>query len=60
MNEQWSISEALIREISRYLAAVEVFRAERCEPTWLPELAFQRAPEKHHLRPERFVSDVPS
>jgi hypothetical protein len=28
----------LIGEVERYLAAVEVFRAERCEPTWLPEL----------------------
>jgi hypothetical protein len=29
----------LIGEVERYLAVVEVFRAERCEPTWLPELA---------------------
>ena len=28
---------ALICEIARYLAAIDVFRAERCEPTWLPE-----------------------
>ena len=28
---------ALIREATCYLAVVEVFRAERCEPTWLPE-----------------------
>jgi hypothetical protein len=27
----------LIAEIERYLAAIAVFRAERCEPTWLPE-----------------------
>ena len=26
--------EALIREAERYLAAVEVFRAEGCEPSW--------------------------
>jgi hypothetical protein len=32
----------LIGEVERYLAAVEVFRAERCEPTWLPELASHR------------------
>ena len=39
MNEQVHIdSEALIREIRRYLAAVDAFRAERCEPTWRPEL----------------------
>ena len=29
----------LIGEVERYLAAVEVFRTERCQPTWLPELA---------------------
>ena len=43
-------SHALMREIARYLAAVDVFRAELCEPTWLPELplggaaAAQRSP----------------
>jgi hypothetical protein len=26
--------EALVEEILRYLAAVEVFRAEACEPHW--------------------------
>ena len=30
--------EALIVEATRYLAVVEVFRAEHCEPTWQPEL----------------------
>lgn len=40
MNEQTHIdSGALMREIARYLAAVDAFRAELCEPTWLPELA---------------------
>lgn len=34
----------LLAEVERYLAAVEVFRAERCEPTWLPELASGEAP----------------
>jgi hypothetical protein len=28
---------ALMREIARYLAAVDAFRAESREPTWLPE-----------------------
>ena len=28
----------LLQEIARYLAAVDVFRAESCEPTWRPEL----------------------
>jgi hypothetical protein len=31
-------AEALILEIRRYLAAVDTFRAEHCEPTWLAEL----------------------
>jgi hypothetical protein len=30
---------SLIDEVECYLAAVDLFRAERCEPTWLPELA---------------------
>ena len=39
MNSQADIdSEALIREITRYLAAVDAFRSERCEPSWRPEL----------------------
>ena len=29
----------LIEEIRRYLAAVDVFRAAGCEPTWHPERA---------------------
>ena len=29
--------EALMKEIARYLAAVEIFRAEEREPSWLPE-----------------------
>ena len=27
-------SESLIAEIGRYLAAVDLFRAEGCEPCW--------------------------
>ena len=38
MNEQPSSSEDLILEIARYLAAVDLFRAEQCEPTWRREL----------------------
>jgi hypothetical protein len=30
--------EALIREAMLYLAVVDGFRAESCEPTWRPEL----------------------
>ena len=44
MTKQPHIREALIREIARYLAAVDLFRAERCEPTWLPELALSGVP----------------
>jgi hypothetical protein len=40
MNRKLDIdAQALMREVARYLAAVDVFRQERCEPTWLPELA---------------------
>jgi hypothetical protein len=39
MNEEFAIDyEALIREIERYLAVVDLYRAEDCEPTWRPEL----------------------
>jgi hypothetical protein len=39
-------SEALILEVTRYLAAVDAFRIEKCEPTWLPELVSIRAAER--------------
>jgi hypothetical protein len=40
MNELLDIDiDALMAEIARYLAAVDVFRAAACEPTWLPEPA---------------------
>ena len=46
MNEQGHIdSEALIVEVTRYLAAVDAFRTENCEPMWLPELVSIRAAE---------------
>lgn len=53
MNEHSHLSEALIREIARYLAAVDLFRAERCEPTWLREAATQTAPQcmRTHMEP---------
>lgn len=31
-------TEALIREATRYLLAVDAFRAEHCEPMWQSEL----------------------
>jgi hypothetical protein len=46
MNEQGHIdSEALILEVTRYLATVDAFRTENCEPMWLPELVSIRAAE---------------
>jgi hypothetical protein len=44
MNAQSETIETLIDEIARYLAAVDVFRAERCEPKWLPEPTSSSAP----------------
>jgi hypothetical protein len=41
----------LVEEIDRYLAAVELFRAEDCEPSWRPEAA------DAVVSLERFLSD---
>jgi len=30
-------NEELFLEITRYLAAVDLYRTEQCEPTWRPE-----------------------
>jgi hypothetical protein len=35
--------ELLLDEISRYLAAIDVFRREGCEPTWRPVAAERRS-----------------
>jgi hypothetical protein len=43
MNEQSHISEDLVDEITRYLAAVDAFRDAGCEPTWRPEPTFADA-----------------
>jgi hypothetical protein len=48
--------QALMREILRYLAAVDVFRAEQCEPTWLPELVSLRVAESQTLGLAKSVS----
>jgi hypothetical protein len=38
MNQQIHIDrKELLLEITRYLAAVDLYRAERCEPKWQPE-----------------------
>jgi hypothetical protein len=50
MNAQGHIdSEALILEVTRYLAAVDAFRAENSGPMWLPELVSIRAAENRPL-----------
>jgi hypothetical protein len=49
MNAKHDITETLIDEIARYLAAVDLFRAEACEPTWLPEPAWNRV-DDHPVR----------
>ena len=36
-DELANVTEALIEEIGRYLAAIDLFRAEGCEPTWQSE-----------------------
>jgi hypothetical protein len=47
MNEQTLIDrEALVCEIDRYLAAVDLYRAEHCEPTWQSEPAPRRTVQK--------------
>jgi hypothetical protein len=40
-------NDALMEEIERYLAAVEVFRSCSCEPTWRPEPPAQAAAPVH-------------
>ena len=44
---------ALIGEIVRYLAVVDVFRAADCEPIWRPELTMALAPEPRSSRIEK-------
>ena len=58
MNEQIHIdSGALARDIARYLAAVDVYRAEHCEPTWRPESApWRTVQECVQARPEHAAS----
>jgi hypothetical protein len=56
VNEQAFIdAKKLIREVLRYLAAVDAFRAAGCEPTWRPEptvtSAGTRAPRARDARP---------
>ena len=47
MNEMTHIDrKKLLTEIARYLAVVDLYRAEHCEPTWRPESASLLAPEE--------------
>jgi hypothetical protein len=53
MNEEFAIDyEALFPKIERYLAVVDLYRAEDCEPTWRPELLLATN-EGTRARPER-------
>jgi hypothetical protein len=47
----------LLEEIGRYLAVIELFRAEGCEPDWRPELAVVE-PVTPTLQPRRLSFDV--
>ena len=47
MNEKPRIDpEALLEEIGRYLAAVDLFRALDSEPAWRPEVTRASAPNE--------------
>jgi hypothetical protein len=51
-------SRALIEEIERYLAALAVFRAQDCEPTWRAERRPDDAPPTVAVSRRRLRSDV--
>jgi hypothetical protein len=46
MNQQIHIDHKLFLEIKRYLAAVDLYRAEHCEPTWRSESASWPTPHE--------------
>ena len=46
-------TEALVEEVDRYLAAVDLFRAVDCEPTWRPEVAEPAASLEQFLSERR-------
>jgi len=57
MNQQIHIDTKLFLEITRYLAAVDVYRAEQCEPTWRPESTpFVTSNERLRVRAEHAPS----
>ena len=51
-------TQQLIEEIDRYLAAVDLFRSECCEPTWRPEIHAEVAVSTPALTPRRLPSDI--
>jgi len=56
MNDTLDTStEELVDEITRYLAAVDVFRAEGREPIWRPEIVAAPA-----LEPRSLVHPAPA
>ena len=58
MNKQIDIDhKELFLEVTRYLAAVDVYRAEHCEPTWLPESTPHAALDE---RPQARAEHAPS
>lgn len=58
MNEQLPIdAKALVEEVGRYLAAVDLFRAVDCEPTWRPEAdRLSAPPDREPIRAPRAPS----
>lgn len=57
MNQQIHIDNKLFLEITRYLAAVDLYRAEHCEPTWRPESTpFVTSTERLRARTEHAPS----
>ena len=51
-------TQKLIEEIDRYLAAVDFFRSESCEPTWRTEIHAEVAVSTPPLTPLRLPSDI--
>jgi hypothetical protein len=49
-------TQFLVAEIRRYLAAVDAFRAEDCEPHWLPE---RQTEEAERPKTRKTVLDAP-
>lgn len=51
-------TQKLIEEIGRYLAAIDLFRSESCEPTWRPEIHAEVAVSTPPFTPRRLPSDI--